>query len=279
MTMKSESEIRALLNLLDDSNSEIYNSVKVELLNCGSEIIEFIDEYSKTATFKDRYDEIEAELRFSKIIEFLNINDFSKIETLEEFCFLLPEIEYSDIDRNYYADKLNLISIEIKDRIATTADPFEKLKRIIDYIFKELKYSGNTENYYELDNNFISSVVDRKKGNPITLSLLFIFICNRLNVPIKGIGLPGHFITLFNFEKMEIYIDPFNFGNLLNLEECKQIVQKNGYAYSDEIMMPISNKKIIERIFRNLTYYFEKIENKNKSQLCLRCIDIIREIE
>ena len=96
----------------------------------------------------------------------------------------------------------------------------EILTTINNYLFDELGFSGDEENYYDPQNSYLNRVVDRRKGNPINLSLLYLLLARRLKLPVAGIGLPGHFICRYQSTSDEIYIDAFHDGKFLTKADC-----------------------------------------------------------
>ncbi|MEK7819190.1 MAG: transglutaminase-like domain-containing protein [Bacteroidota bacterium] len=278
--MGYESEIRALLILLDDPDESIYLSVKNRLEEESVDALPFFSEFYNEAVNKLRYDEIEAKIIFKEIFNYLNYIKENHIEfPIEEFCFKISKVTFPFEDSSKHLDQLNQIAIKLKERLSLLDDPIEIIKKVNEYIFDELKMEGNIDNYFEVENNYITKLLERKKANPITLSLLYIFICQRLNIPVKGIGLPGHFIVSYQFNENQIFIDTFNRGKFLTKDECREYVIKSGYTFTENLLLPQSNIKIAERILNNLTYYFEKIENKFKSQMCIKCIEIINQFD
>ena len=90
------------------------------------------------------------------------------------------------------------------------------------YLFDELGFTGNEENYYDPENSYLNRVMDQRTGNPINLCLLYMLLARRLRLPVAGIGLPGHFICRYQSTAAEIYLDPFNRGKFLTKADCVQ---------------------------------------------------------
>jgi regulator of sirC expression with transglutaminase-like and TPR domain len=105
-------------------------------------------------------------------------------------------------------------------KLETTANTESEdiITRSNDILFEQERFSGNRENYYDPDNSFLNRVLDRKTGIPITLSLIYIEVAGRLGLDMRGIGLPGHFITALYHGSGEIFIDPFNRGEILTVD-------------------------------------------------------------
>ncbi|MBT5708610.1 MAG: hypothetical protein HOI66_20025, partial [Verrucomicrobia bacterium] len=120
------------------------------------------------------------------------------------------------------------------------------------YLFDELKFSGNEENYYDLQNSYLNRVIDRRLGIPITLSVVLLLISDRLDLPVTGIGMPGHFLCRYQTSREEFYIDVFNRGRLLSKAECIRFLNEGGSGFREDYLSPVSSRAIIIRICRNL---------------------------
>ena len=88
---------------------------------------------------------------------------------------------------------------------------------LAEFLFRKDRFSGNRRNYTDARNSFLNDVLDRKEGIPITLSILYLDIAHRLDIPAFGIGLPGHFIVGVAGESDIWYLDPFNGGGRLSV--------------------------------------------------------------
>src|ERR1019366_8320974 len=106
----------------------------------------------------------------------------------------------------------------------------------------ELGCSGNEVAYYDPQNSYLNRVMDRRTGNPITLSLFYIFLARRLWLPITGIGLPGHFICRYQSASEEFYLDPFNLGKTLSRVGCAQFLAHLNEGLRAETLSPVDRE-------------------------------------
>jgi regulator of sirC expression with transglutaminase-like and TPR domain len=126
---------------------------------------------------------------------------------------------------------------------------------LAEFLFGRQAYSGNRQEYGDPRNSFLNEVVDRKLGIPITLSLLYLDIASQLNIPAHGVGLPGHFIVAVNGGDERWYLDPFNGGGRLSLNECTRLVEMTtGYEgpFQAHWLSPSDPGAIIARMLHNL---------------------------
>ncbi|MFT6621010.1 MAG: regulator of sirC expression with transglutaminase-like and TPR domain [Limisphaerales bacterium] len=117
-------------------------------------------------------------------------------------------------------------------------------------------YVGNVTNYYDPENSYLNRVVDNKTGNPISLSAIYLFVAQRLHLPLVGIGMPGHFICRFQSSKEEIYIDPFQQGKMMTKGQCIKMLIQSGHDYHESFIAPISPRRMLLRICSNLQHAY-----------------------
>jgi regulator of sirC expression with transglutaminase-like and TPR domain len=171
---------------------------------------------------------------------------------LELGAWLLAQSRYPDINVEGYQALLDSYASDLKQRINFAAPAKELLTTINQYLFEELGFAGNNENYYDPENSYLNRVLDRRTGNPINLCLVYILIARRLRLPITGIGLPGHFICRYQSTAAELYIDAFNGGKFLSKADCVQYLVHGNYNLREDYLAPVSSRKLMHRVCANL---------------------------
>ncbi len=124
--------------------------------------------------------------------------------------------------------ELDEIAVSRKRKLRGKAPPKELLKRVAGLLHEDLAIDGNVEDYYNSGNSYLSRILARKLGIPIALSLIYFFLSQRVGLSIKGVGLPGHFIVRYETPEGPIFLDPFDSGKTLQVEECAAIVRGLG---------------------------------------------------
>ena len=252
----SESQKGALLKLLADEDSAVYRPVREKILSYGSEVITWLQPHtlSNDPALRRRAQDIiwhfgrqAADNRFLGFC-LKHGEEFD----LEEGVWLLAQTQYPDINIEAYQALLDSFAAELRERLDLTREPKEVLTRINSYLFEELGFSGNEENYYDPENSYLNRVIDRRTGNPINLSLLYMLLARRLRLPVTGIGLPGHFICRHQSSAAEIFIDAFNGGKFLSKADCVQYLAHANYSLRDDCLAPVSSRRMLLRICGNL---------------------------
>ena len=181
---------------------------------------------------------------------------------LARAALLIAATEYPELSIERELFRLDGIAEGIAPRMEDDS-PLYQLNMLSEYLFDELKFAGNHTNYHDPRNSFLNDVMERRRGIPITLSLLYIEVGKRAGVPILGIGMPGHFIVRHR-EEPEVFVDPFHGGILLSVDECaerlKQVTQ-GSLPWDSEYLEPIGSRGFIARMLRNLKLVYLQRRN------------------
>jgi regulator of sirC expression with transglutaminase-like and TPR domain len=137
--------------------------------------------------------------------------------------------------------------------------PQALLAHLHEFLFEEEGFAGNHEEYYIPSNSLISEVLRTKKGLPITLSLIYKLICDKLGIPCEGVGLPGHFIVAVQLDGKTMYVDPFFEGVVLSPADAQmRMLETIGEdaEWTDDYLQPISHQQWITRMLQNLLHVY-----------------------
>jgi len=260
----SDSQKEALIHLLADDSQSVHEAVRRKILSFGQPVIPWLQPYtlSNEPALRRHSQEIIRYLRQLKADDrFLAFclsegNDLN----LEQGIWLLAQTRYPEINVEAYQALFDNHANELLERVDLRGEADHILSAFNDYIFTELGYKGNSENYFEIENNYMNRVVDRRTGNPINLCMVYIMMARRLRLPIAGIGLPGHFICRFQTSSEEYYVDVFNRGKLWTRADCVQYLVYRNITVQDELMSPLNSRRTLMRLCGNLHQTYQRLE-------------------
>jgi regulator of sirC expression with transglutaminase-like and TPR domain len=253
----SESRRAALLILLADDDPAIYRSIRQKIISLGPNATEWLRPHalSRDPTLRRRTQEILLSFdRQTADNHFLGfcLKHGEELD-LEMGAWLLAQTHYPDINVSGYRALLDSYAGDLQDQLNIGSEsPEQALVAINDYLFGELGFTGNEEDYNDPENSYLNRVLDRRTGNPINLSLVYLLVARRLRLPVAGIGLPGHFVCRYQSSATEIYIDAFNRGKLLTKADCVRYLLQANYSVRDDYLAPVSPRRILLRICSNL---------------------------
>jgi len=177
---------------------------------------------------------------------------------LAEASFMLAQDIYPGIDIAAYLGQLDDIAAAIKKRIAGDAFAEQKVIALNYYLFNEMRFSGNVDDYYDPRNSYLNQVMERRIGIPISLSILYLEVGKRLGLNLKGISFPGHFLVKLAVKRGQLVLDPFIGGEAQSEADLRarlaQVLpsEKAEKAQLDRYLEPATPRQIIARVLRNL---------------------------
>ncbi len=147
-------------------------------------------------------------------------------------------------------------------RLATTDAPLSRATELADFLGREMSFHGNQEAYHSPENCFIDTVIAGRRGNPISLSALYLILGERLGVPFRGISLRDYFIVGVYESPQDtealLYIDPFRRGQILSRLDCIELVEQQGADFAEEMLVPVHTDLIFRRLLDTLYDTYER---------------------
>ncbi|MGB6296226.1 MAG: SirB1 family protein [Rivularia sp. (in: cyanobacteria)] len=194
---------------------------------------------------------------------------------LAKAALYIAQEEYSELYIEEYLNALDTMAMELEERLPSEKYPLKIIQSINKYLYDDLDFAGNTQNYYDPRNSFLNDVIERRVGIPITLALLYIEIARRIDFPMIGIGMPGHFLIRPDVSEIEIFVDAFNNGEVMFPQDCEerlnQIYQQN-VTLQPQFLTPVTKKQFLARMLTNLKYIYLK---QHESEKALSCVERI----
>ena len=208
----------------------------------------------------------DARTRFAQLI-----SQPDEIIPLAEAALLIAAETDPSVDVDRYLEQLDVLAQQARVSVMAASDPAGRIARLNHFLFVEKGFIGNRESYYDPRNSFLNHVIDRRTGIPITLSLVYIEVAQRLGLPVRGVGFPGHFLTKYVGEP-EIIIDAY-FGQILSEAECKdrlKAVLGRGATFNRSYLKTATAKESLGRMLANLKQIYVQ---GNDLTAALSCVD------
>ena len=177
---------------------------------------------------------------------------------LAEAALLVAAEEYRDLDIAAYLARLDDMAATLKRRLRPDISPADTIVALNRFLFDEHGFTGNAADYYDPRNSYLNEVLDRKRGIPLTLALVYIEIGRRIGLPVRGIAFPAHFLVKCQLREGTVVLDPYAKGISLSFDEIRQRIKslRNGVEPPRSVIAGMlataSNKDILVRMLRNL---------------------------
>ncbi|MGQ0639141.1 MAG: SirB1 family protein [Nitrososphaerota archaeon] len=197
--------------------------------------------------------------------------------TLVEKCLKLAQtLEYPDLSINEYVQELNNVGKTLQASLSDVRNPTYLISMLNQYMFDVLGFAGEQDDYYNPKNNFLNVVIDKKRGIPITLSIIYAEIAKHIGLDLRLVGFPSHVLVKYS---EEVILDPYGRGRLLTADDLQDILDRNyggGVRFLPEFLNETEHEKILIRVVRNLKNSYTQSFNYN---MAMHCINMILAVE
>jgi regulator of sirC expression with transglutaminase-like and TPR domain len=277
----SETKIQALLRLLSDPDEQVANMIQQEFVRIGPSALPYLEKArAEDIALEPRVAFVKDEIRFEQLKEEFStfVVRCSRRIDWEQGAFLIARVAYPDVDVPHYEACLDRLAQEFRTKWHSDDSPPGKAARLLSaFLFKDKGFSGNRIHYHDPDNSYLHRVIESRQGIPISLSALYVFVGNRLGLPLAGVGMPGHFLVKIEGEIPPQFVDCFNGGALLTEQDCEQFITASGLDYHPQFLEKSPTGLILARMLRNLLSIYEREQQNHMTGRIQALLDILEE--
>ncbi|MGZ3766743.1 MAG: transglutaminase-like domain-containing protein [Mucilaginibacter sp.] len=268
-------EINSLIKLLDDPDKEIFEHIHDKLLSYGGEVIEYLEsawEQAFDPIQQERIANLVHEIQFGIVKDDLKLWYHGGAFDLLQGVLTINKYQYPDLDEQKVINQIEAIKRDIWLQMIYDGSPAEQVK-LINHVFYNIHgFSGNTSNHQDPQNSYLSQVLETKKGNQISLAIIYSIIAQKLDIPVYGVNLPQHFILAYVDETQEsdfeggilFYINAFNKGFIFGRRDVDMFLKQLNLKAEKQFYEPCSNADIVKRVLRNLISAYENLGSTEK---------------
>ncbi len=266
-------ELSALISLLDEPSNPVFDKIKEKILYYGIDAIPLLEDAwdnSFDNNIQSRIEEIIHSIQLSNLKDaFVNWKKNNRLDLLEGF-FLVSKYQYPDLNFDNLKEQVERIEKGIWLELNSNLTALEKIKVINHILFDINRFTGNKTNIDAPQNLFLNNLLETRKGNHLSLGILYIILAQKLGIPIFGVNLPQHFIladmdevqdekiAMEDENEVLFYINPFNKGAVFTQREIELFIKHLKLKPNSTFYKPCDNVAIIRRLLENI------IENYNK---------------
>jgi len=260
-------EIKALVSLLDDDDNLIVSQVEEKIISLGNEIIPLLEsewENNFNPIIQRKLEELIHTLQFDQLKYRLIEWKGKGYRDLLEGMWLIATYQYPDLELEDLKKEIEQMYHEAWRDFRLNIHPYDQVKILNNVIYSKYKFSANTKNFHSPANSMINVVLESKKGNPLTLCVIYILIAQKLEMPVYGVNLPNLFVCTYKTPQIQFYINAFNRGLLFSRSDLENYVANLHISSLDIFFEPCTHLDVIKRVLRNLIVSFEKIGDHYK---------------
>lgn len=262
-----EAKINALITLLDDTDAEVVAVVSQELMQLGTAVVPTLQDIVETHAnplVQERLAQIIDDIQFEVLLTDFKVWLKSPNHDLFYVAMAIVRYQYPNVDEVEMRNKLETMRIEAWVRLNPDDAPENKVAVVNEILFGKYHFSGNAQQYYDSDNSFLNKVIETRRGNPVSLCVIYMIIAQKLGMSVFGVNLPEHFVLAYLNEAPEnvklpieerpilFYINPFNNGIVFKEKEITQFLSIINAKPEKKYYQCCNNILIANRIVNNL---------------------------
>jgi len=194
---------------------------------------------------------------------------------LARACLLIAADAYPGLDLARYLGEIEGLAIRLRARLPAASGVEGRVVALNQFLFDDLGYCGNTEDYYDPRNSYLNEVIDRRTGIPITLAILYMEVGRRVGLPLEGVSFPGHFLVRVRVRGGVLVLDPFAGGAPQSEDELRSRLERvipKGAAGDvpvaelplEQFLEPATKRQILARLLRNLKGIYRETDKPER---------------
>ncbi|AHM61904.1 hypothetical protein D770_18260 [Flammeovirgaceae bacterium 311] len=257
----TDSELKALVSLLDDEDQEVLRHVEERIMALGDNAIPYLEKYWEenfNPVVQRRLEDMIHTLQYELLKKRLVAYKDNGAQDLLEGMWLVATYQYPEISLQKMRQDLEQIYYDAWLEMKPDLHPFDQIKLLNSVLFGKLRFSANTRNFHSPNNSFFNCLLETKKGNPIGLCVLYMLVAQKLDMPVWGVNLPNLFICTYKVNDVQFYINAFNRGLIFTKQDIQNYISHLHLVPQDKYFEPCDNLTIIKRVMRNLAGSYEK---------------------
>ncbi len=279
MGKNSERDIQALVSMVDEPDPDVYNEISSRIVSWGNQAMPFLeDAYYDTADYevRKRLDSLLKRIRYEGLSNFLMEWVSFQNNDLLEAWIQVTEYFYPAFNREAIHEHLVKIKNDVWLEMNENLTALEQIKVFNHIFYGSHRFKGNIDDYHNPENSFINKVLEKRIGNPLSLGIVYMIIAQKVDLPVRGINLPDHFVLAymgerFDTESMKIhydqplfYINAFSNGSIFSSKGINTFLLKLGMEPLPSFFEPCSHNEIIMRMLNNILVSFDQAGQAEK---------------
>lgn len=278
--MENNKEISALLLLIDDPDEEVFDAVSQKIVDYGKPIIPSLEHLWETTPDEQTQERIELvihRLHYTDLVEDFRQWNVSGHHDLMLGALLACKFQYPDISTTPVLQEIEKIRRNIWLELNNYLTPLEQINIVTSILYSYYGLKGNETNYKEPNEFLLHKTLEAKRGNQISNGLLYLMLCELLDIPVKAINIPRQFIIAYfkpgyseenlpnPFHKIEFFIDPTS-GQVFTHQDVENYFNRVSVPAAGTYFKPQPNKKVISQLLEEFSKCFSSDKEIHKQK-------------
>jgi regulator of sirC expression with transglutaminase-like and TPR domain len=287
--MEETREISALFKLIDDPDEEVFGAVSTKIVDFGKTIIpnlEHLWETTPNEHIQERIELIIHRLHFRDLTEDFSQWSLAGHHDLLVGALLVSKFQYPDLATSATLMEVEKIRRNIWLELNQYLTPLEQIRIVTGILFSYYNLKGSEVAYTEINEFLIHKLLESKRGNQLSNGILYLIVCDLLDIPVKAIGVPKQFVLAYfkprysseatedYRDKIEFFIDPSN-GMVFTHKDIDSYFKRISVPPVPSYFKPLSNKKVIQHLLEEASKCFDNEKDSYKKQELMRLANLL----
>ncbi len=274
--MKDLNELHALIRLADEPDEKLFLKVKNRILEYGLDALAELEAARDNAfdlRVHDRISSVVHEIRYQKSLFDLQEWAMNPAADLLQACALLTNYQFPSVNVDAFTREVGRIAQEVWLELNVNLTALEKVKVLNHILFDINRFSGDSGRLNSPETYFLNHLLEHRKGNQMSIGILYLIIARSLHIPIYGVDLPRHFVLAYtdhnldqqsNTAEVLFYLNPLNKGAIFTRKEIELFIKQLKLKPEKRFFEPCSNLSIIEKLLTELQEIYLSEGDKTK---------------
>ncbi|MCU0397200.1 MAG: transglutaminase-like domain-containing protein [Cyclobacteriaceae bacterium] len=265
----SDKELKALVSLLDDDDEQVVTHVVDKIKTLGKDVIPYLEkewENNFNPQVQQKIESLIHDLQLELLKQRFKQWYESEDQDLLKGLWLIATYQYPDLELETLKQELEQIYYEAWLEFKPDLYAYDQVKVLNGVLFNKLRFTANTKNFHSPGNSMINVVLETRKGNPISLCVIYMMVAQKLKLPVHGVNLPNLFVLTYKDNTNQFYINAFNKGLIFSRQDIENYIHELRLTPQPSFFEPCSNLEIIRRVLRNLIMSFDKMGEHGKAE-------------
>jgi len=276
--MEESKEISALFHLIDDPDEEVFDAVSKKIVDYGKPIIPNLEHLWETNPSEDVQNRIELlihRLHYRDLTEDFHQWSISGHHDLMLGALLVSKFQYPELSTTPVLQEIEKVRRNIWLEFNNYLTPLEQINIVTSILYSYYGLKGGETNYMESNEFLLHKVLEAKRGNQISNGILYLILCELLDIPVKAIGVPKQFVIAYfkpgyseenlpnPINKIEFFIDPTS-GQVFTHKDVESYFKRIAVPATGTYFKPQTNKRIIQQLLEEMAKCFDDDKNRYK---------------
>ena len=287
--MEYTKEISALFNLIDDPDEEVFGAVSHKIVEYGRNIIPNLEHLWENTLNEEAQGRIELlihQVHYTDLTEDFKQWSLAGHHDLTVGALLAAKFQYPEISTSTTLLEIEKLRRNIWLELNNYLTPLEQIRIVTGILYGYYGLKGSDLTYTDVNEFLLNKTLETKRGNQVSNGILYLILCDLLDIPVRAIGVPKQFVLAYfksgysnedaeqYINKVEFYIDPTT-GQVFTHKDLESYFKRISVPPTHAYFKPLNNKRIIQNLLEEMSKCFESEKEAYKQAELIKLSNLL----